>query len=122
MTENERIKIVRKDFGLTLVQFGERLGVTNAAISMVENGINSVSDQLRKAICREFCINENWLRTGEGEMKSMTEDEDLRLYIETISSDEESRKALTAFCSLSKEERSDLIKIVKKLTKLAERS
>ena len=68
MTMNNRIKELRKDLGLTLEKFGERVGVTKTTISRIEKGINSVTDQMFKSICREFNVNENWLRTGEPPM------------------------------------------------------
>lgn len=69
MTAGERVKQIRKDNGLTLEKFGEKVGVTKQTISRIENGINSLTDQMVISICREFDINENWLRTGEGEME-----------------------------------------------------
>ena len=69
MTENERVKALRKARGLTLEQFGARLGVSKAAISRIENGINSITDQMRRSICREFGVREEWLRDGDGEME-----------------------------------------------------
>ena len=66
--ENLRIKEVRKAVGLTLGKFGERIGMKSNSLSQVENGINAVSSQLRTAVCREFHVREEWLRTGEGEM------------------------------------------------------
>lgn len=68
MLENSRVRAVRKAKNLTLEKFGERLGVQKSAISKIERGENAVSDQIRLAICREFDVNETWLRTGEGEM------------------------------------------------------
>lgn len=65
---NERVKELRKALGLTLDKFGDRIGVGKSAISKIERGENGVSDQMLKSICREFNVNENWLRTGEGEM------------------------------------------------------
>lgn len=65
---NERVKELRKALGLTLDKFGERLGVTKQTVSRIENGINNVTDQMFKSICREFNVREEWLRTGEGEM------------------------------------------------------
>lgn len=67
-TENERIKEVRKSLGLTQEKFGEKIGVKKNSLSNTETGVNAVSNQLRTAICREFNVNEEWLRTGEGEM------------------------------------------------------
>lgn len=67
MTPGERVKQIRKDNGLTLEKFGEKVGVTKQTISRIENDINSLTDQMVLSICREFDINEEWLRTGEGE-------------------------------------------------------
>ena len=70
MTENDRIKEARKSLGLTQDKFGERLGVGRSAISNIEAGSRGVTDQLRLSVCREFNVNEDWLRTGEGSMFS----------------------------------------------------
>ena len=68
MTQGERIKEVRKSLKLTLEKFGEKIGVKKNAISAVENNRNSHSEQMAKSVCREYNVNETWLRTGEGEM------------------------------------------------------
>lgn len=65
---NTRIKTVRKSVGLTLEKFGERIGITASSVSAIEVGKNNPSEQTIRAICREFCVNEIWLRTGAGEM------------------------------------------------------
>lgn len=65
---NRRIKELRKTLGLTLEKFGERVGVTKVAISNIEKGNRSVTDQMFKSICREFNVSEEWLRTGNGSM------------------------------------------------------
>lgn len=64
----ERVKELRKKLGLTLEKFGEKLGVTKQTVSRIENGVNSLTDQMFKSICREFNVNEEWLRNGTGEM------------------------------------------------------
>ena len=56
MTQNERIKEVRKSLGLTLEKFGERIGLKKSAVSLIENGKNAVTDANVKAICREFGV------------------------------------------------------------------
>ena len=68
MTSGERVKKIRKSNNMTLEKFGERLGVTKQTVSRIENGINSLTEQMLLSICREFNVNESWLRTGEGEM------------------------------------------------------
>lgn len=67
-TINKRVTEVRLSFRLNMTKFGERLGVGKTAISCVENGKHTVSNQLFRSICREFNVNEEWLRTGEGKM------------------------------------------------------
>lgn len=62
---NERIKQLRKELGLTLEKFGERIGLRKSSLSQIENGVNGVTEQLIKSICREFNVREEWLRTGE---------------------------------------------------------
>lgn len=63
---NERFKKVRKTLGLTQSEFGKSLGISNTAISKIEKGENNVSESNIISICREFGVNEEWLRTGVG--------------------------------------------------------
>lgn len=70
---NERIKTLRKSLGLTLEKFGERIGIKKNSLSQIENGKNNVTEQVFKSICREFNVNENWLRNGEGKMFLQTD-------------------------------------------------
>lgn len=64
----DRIKEIRKQKGLTQAEFGERVGVKGNTITTYENGTRTPSDAVIISICREFGVNERWLRTGEGEM------------------------------------------------------
>lgn len=75
MTQGERVREVRKSLGLTLEKFGEKIGMKKNSVSQIENGKNNVTDANIKSICREFGINEEWLRTGSGEMRIPVEDE-----------------------------------------------
>ncbi len=68
MTENDRIRILRKELELTLTEFSNKLGITHAALSNIENGKRNVTKQMRKSICREFRVDPVWLTTGEGDM------------------------------------------------------
>lgn len=68
MTQGERIRSIRKELGLTLEKFGEKLGVKKNSISQLENGKNSLTDQMTKSICREYNVNYDYLMDGEGEM------------------------------------------------------
>lgn len=63
----ERIKELRKALGLTQTKFGDRIGLKQNSVALIETG-RPTSDQTIFAICREFRVNEEWLRTGAGEM------------------------------------------------------
>lgn len=64
----ERIKNLRRSLNLTQQGFGERIGVKQNTIALIESGKRNTSDQLLLGICREFSVNETWLRTGDGAM------------------------------------------------------
>lgn len=64
----DRVKMIRKEAGLTQEKFGERLGVSKVAVSKIERKINSLSDRMCRSICREFNVTKEWLLTGMGEM------------------------------------------------------
>lgn len=63
-----RIKELRKSLGLNQTEFGTKIGVTTSAISGYELGTRVPSDAIIKSICREYKVNETWLRTGAGDM------------------------------------------------------
>ena len=73
---NERIKKIRKEFGLTQTEFGKKIGVKGNTITNYETGLRNPSEAIIMAICREFSVNELWLRTGTGEMKKGLEGEE----------------------------------------------
>ena len=65
---NERVKELRKALNLSQDEFGKRLGLTRGAITNIELNKTELKPLLFDLICREFGVNEEWLRTGEGEM------------------------------------------------------
>lgn len=118
---NERIRQLRKTLGLTLEKFGERLGVKKNAISQIETGRNSITDQMFKSICREFDVNEEWLRNGTGEMfVEKTRDEQIASFIGSIQSigDDSFKKRLISMLSEMSESEWELLeKMVIRLAK-----
>lgn len=63
---NERIKKLRKHLKLSQEEFGTRIRIKRSSVSKLENGGNNPSNQTITLICREFGVNEVWLRTGVG--------------------------------------------------------
>ena len=75
-TLNERIKKLRKAIGLTQQEFAERLNIGRGTLANYEVGRNEPIDAVIALICKEFSVNEHWLRTGEGEMFTQQTGED----------------------------------------------
>ena len=115
MTQGERVKEVRKALGLTLEKFGERLGLKKNAISQIETGKNSLTEQNTKAICREFSVNYMWLTTGEGEMFIDTDDDFIERIDRIMVGEDEARKNLFKFMlELSDDDIAALDRLMKK--------
>lgn len=64
---NERIKTIREDRKLSQSEFADMLDLKRNSISLIELGKRNPSDRTINDICKEFSVNEHWLRTGEGE-------------------------------------------------------
>ena len=86
ITVKDRIGLVRKKINLPQREFAERLNLTRNFVSLLENGDRVPSDRTIMDICREFDVNEHWLRTGEGQMfNELTREEELtRFFAKTL--------------------------------------
>lgn len=81
----ERIRQLRKELGLNQTDFGERIGVKQGSVAGYESGARTPIDAVITSICREFDVNEDWLRTGEGEMfKERSPSDEVGYYVEDL--------------------------------------
>lgn len=86
----DRIKKIRKELDLTQQEFADRIGVKRGGIANYEIGRNEPTDSVISLICREFNVNEDWLRTGEGEMFiKLTRDEEMAKLTKQLLNEEE---------------------------------
>lgn len=89
MSRGQRVKELRKELDLTLEKFSDPLGVGKTAISNIENGSRNLTDQMIASICREYRVNEEWLRTGEGEMfVKLSPAEEVATYVSDLLEDD----------------------------------
>ena len=106
--QNHRVRELRKSLNLTMEKFGEPLGVKKAAISNIENGTRNLTEQMLIAICREFNVNEDWLRNGIGEMFiPLTRDEQIEEFMGDVLRDEEGdfrRRLISVLAQLTSDE------------------
>ncbi len=65
---NERIKKLRRTLDLTQQEFADKIGIKRNSLANYETGRNTPIDAIVVSICREFNVNEEWLRNGTGEM------------------------------------------------------
>ena len=73
---HERIRQVRKAYGLTLEQFGEKIGLKKSVLSRIENGYSMPQELTLRLICRVFSVSYTWLKDGVGEMRVETDEDD----------------------------------------------
>lgn len=65
---NERFKQIRKALRMTQDEFSSKISLSRNFIAQIESGTKTPSDRTISDVCREFNVNEEWLRTGNGEM------------------------------------------------------
>lgn len=121
---NIRIAEVRKAVNLTQEKFAAQLGLSRNFLWMIEKGDRVPSDRTIADICREFNVNENWLRTGEGEMFN-PQDEKLAAFIGSLVADDSEpfkRRMVELLADLTPEEWKLLEKMAERLTKKEEGS
>lgn len=81
MTFGERLKELRKENNMTQQEFADKLRIKRPTIANYEADRVEPSSSVIGGICREFKVNEIWLRTGEGEMhQALTEDEEIAAF------------------------------------------
>ena len=118
---NERIKQIRKEFGLSQAEFGKRLGISDAAVSKIESGKNTPAETTIKLICREFQIEYQWLMHGTGPMTSHdTTVEDL---VDKHMKDESefTKSIMKAFAKLPDNEWTTLMNLVNEINEMREK-
>lgn len=117
----DRIKKIRKELDLTQQEFADRIGVKRGGIANYEIGRNEPTDSVISLICREFNVNEDWLRTGQGEMfiEQSRNDQMAKLTKQLLNEEEDSFKnrLISVLANLTKEQWQVLAEIAEKLTK-----
>lgn len=105
---NERIKEIRKSKNMTQTEFGAKIGVKGNTITNYESGMRTPSDAVIVSICREFDINENWLRTGEGPMFRETPSATIDKLAQEFGLDDLDKKILDTYIQLPAQHRAVL--------------
>lgn len=102
---NERIKILRKTIGISQLDFGKKIGISDTAVSKLEKGDRNPSEQTIKSICREFNVNYAWLTEGIGDMFSALPETLLDEVADKYNLDELDKIIVKRYMQLSPEKR-----------------
>lgn len=95
----DRLFWLRKsELKLSREKFGERVGMSGSEIRNIEDGVTRLKENKIPLICREFNVNEVWLRTGEGEpfKEESREEQIMRFAAQTVKGSDEFRKAFVS--------------------------
>ncbi|MBS6063648.1 MAG: helix-turn-helix transcriptional regulator [Peptostreptococcaceae bacterium] len=114
---NERVRELRKALNLTMEKFGERVGVQKTAISRIESGVNNLTDQMLKLICREFSVNEDWLRSGQGDMFIISKEDYISEVSKSYNLDTLDEAIIRAYMSLDSKKRAVLKEYISNVAK-----
>lgn len=100
----ERLKKLRKSLDMTQQAFADKIGMKQNTIAQYEMGRTVPSDAIIFSICREFNVNEQWLRDGTGDMfVEIPRDEQISTFIGDLLKDEEDsfkRRLISGLCGL----------------------
>ena len=90
----ERLRKLRKTLDLTQQEFADRIGSARDNIAGYETGRRNPSVAVISLICTKFNVNEEWLRTGNGEMFiELTRDEQIEHFVgDALKSEDDSFK------------------------------
>lgn len=117
----ERMRKLRRILDLTQQEFADRIGMKRNTVANYETGRNEPSSSVISLICREFNVNEDWLRTGEGDpFIKRTRNQLITDFLgDVIKDDEESfrKRLVEALAKLDIEDWEYLAKLSVKLTK-----
>lgn len=87
---NERLKKLRKELDMTQQEFAEGIGIKRNTMATYESGRNEPIDAVISLICTKYNVNENWLRTGDGEMfVEMSYDDEIAQFVGQVMGEED---------------------------------
>ena len=113
---NERIKELRKALGLTQAEFAERIGLKRNTVTTYEMGRNEpISSVISLIVKGTYNVNEEWFRTGEGEMFSSEPENALDLLVAKYDLSDADVILVERFLKLNKFQRDAVTDYVRKV-------
>ncbi len=114
----ERLKKIRKTIRLTQSQFAASLGLGQSTYAMMEVGKRDILDRHIKTICALYNVNEEWFRTGEGDMFRTPFDSFLKELSAKYNIDRTIKALITAYLELDSHERETVTRFISRVSDL----
>lgn len=108
----ERLKYIRKTLNLTQKNFAKEIGLSQTSLGMIEVGDRKVQDRHIKTICSLFNVNENWFRTGNGEMFIKVEDSIFKQLNEKYNLNEKDLSFIKHYLNMNPQNRQYLLNMI----------
>lgn len=108
----ERLKYIRKTLNLTQKNFAKEIGLSQTSLGMIEVGDRKVQDRHIKTICSLFNVNENWFRTGNGEMFIKVEDSIFKQLSEKYNLNEKDLSFIKHYLNMNPQNRQYLLNMI----------
>ena len=115
LTIGERIKSIREKLGITQEEFSQRLGTTRNTITNYEANRRMPMDATIKSICREFNVNYEWLKNGEGEMFDALPETLVDELADEFNLDDLDRRIILGYIQLSEADRAAIKRYIQNL-------
>ena len=108
----ERLKYIRKTLNLTQTKFAKEIGLSQTSLGMIEVGDRKVQDRHIKTICSLFNVNENWFRTGNGEMFIKVENSIFKQLSEKYNLNEKDLSFIKHYLNMNPQNRQYLLNMI----------
>lgn len=118
MSINERIRQLRKEHGLTQIEFAGKVGLKKSSASRIEQEGILISEQTIQLICEQYHVRREWLVDGSGPMYGGKETDPIMLWAEKLAAetgDSFPRRIATCFSKFSPQEWENFESILKKV-------
>ena len=117
MDAKARFQWVRNHYNLSMSAFGKKIGLSASGVSAIEYGTRNMNDKHIKLICAAFpAINEDWLRTGNGEPEIEPVSDEVADFIQAMCVSEIDLEIMQGIVSLNPEQKNAVIQIIKGLS------
>lgn len=112
----ERIRKIRRDLNLTQQEFAERIGIKRNTVANYETGRNEPVDAVISLICREFNINEEWLRYGTGDRRAADKSNELDALVMKYGLSDADQVLIEKYISLKPKSRDTIIQFISEVS------